>query len=279
MSKREPPKKGFQELKLEKPAPQQQPEKPAPPPPPPPPKAPPPPEDDETLFRAAVEKGPPPQQKKARAGGGFNMPFKGLKLDAPPPPAPKGPPPKPPEPKRPPPSPTEEEELFAQAMAGVERLKNRGTAPDPTAPEIRVIDDEAEALAQLAELVSGQGEFDISDSDEFIEGSAPDLDRRVLRALKRGDYAVQGRLDLHGMTRVEAREAVEQFLTNSRRDGKRCVLLVHGRGLNSKDQIPVLKEQLKVWLNRGRIARGVLAFATARPHDGGAGALYVLLRR
>lgn len=277
MAKREPPKKGFQGIELQKPAPQQEPEKPAPPAPPKP-KAPPPPEDDAALFRAAVEKGPPPQQKKSRSGG-FHMPFKGLKLAEPPAPPPKGPPPKRPEPKRPPPTPSEEEELFAQAMAGVERLRNRGTAPDPTAPEIRAIDDEAEALAQLAELVSGEGEFDISDSHEFIEGSAPDLDKRVLRALKRGDYAVQGHLDLHGMTRVEAREAVEQFLTTSRRAGKRCVLIVHGRGLNSKDQIPVLKEQLKMWLNQGRIGRGVLAFATARPHNGGAGALYVLLRR
>ena len=57
------------------------------------------------------------------------------------------------------------------------------------------------------------------------------------------------------------------------------MLIVHGRGLNSKDQVPVLKERLKIWLARGRAAHVVLAFATARPCDGGAGALYVLLRR
>jgi DNA-nicking Smr family endonuclease len=54
---------------------------------------------------------------------------------------------------------------------------------------------------------------------------------------------------------------------------------VHGRGLNSKDQIPVLKDAVRLWLARGRIAKSVLAFATARPTDGGAGAVYVLLRR
>ena len=63
------------------------------------------------------------------------------------------------------------------------------------------------------------------------------------------------------------------------RDGYRCVLVVHGRGLNSKDQIPVLKEHMKSWLARGRTGRHVLAFTSARQHDGGAGALYVLLRR
>jgi DNA-nicking Smr family endonuclease len=57
------------------------------------------------------------------------------------------------------------------------------------------------------------------------------------------------------------------------------VLIIHGRGRRSKDQIPVLKERLKVWLSRGRVGRGVLAFCTARPADGGAGALYVLLRK
>ena len=99
-------------------------------------------------------------------------------------------------------------------------------------------------------------------------------------ALRRGDYAVQGHLDLHGMTSADAKDAVDRFLNESRRVGKRCVLIVHGRGLNAKDQIPVLKERLRVWLQqRGRIGRSVLAFATARPHDGGAGAVYVLLRR
>ena len=61
--------------------------------------------------------------------------------------------------------------------------------------------------------------------------------------------------------------------------GWRCVLIVHGRGLHSKDQVPVLKAQLKTWLNQKRIGQMVLAFATARPQDGGAGAVYVLLRR
>ena len=210
--------------------------------------------------------------------GGFNSPFRGLKLQKPATPAADRKPPARAT-QRQPSSQQDEAALFLEAMAGVDRLRERGSAPEPSFRPMQIIDDDAEALARLAELVSGEGPFDIADSDEFIEGGAADLDRRVLQALRRGDFAIQGHLDLHGMSKVEARDAVEQFLAASRRDGKRCVLLVHGRGLNSKDQIPVLKEQLQVWLKRGRIARGVLAFATARPHDGGAGALYVLLRR
>jgi DNA-nicking Smr family endonuclease len=81
------------------------------------------------------------------------------------------------------------------------------------------------------------------------------------------------------MTAEEARGAVDRFLAAAVTAGHRCVLIVHGRGHNSKDQTPVLKERLKVWLARGRAARIVLAFTTARPCDGGGGALYVLLRR
>ena len=81
------------------------------------------------------------------------------------------------------------------------------------------------------------------------------------------------------MTRDVARQTVENFMLRARRENLRCVLIVHGRGLNSKDKIPVLKLLLHNWLERGRIARSVLAFCTARPHDGGAGAVYVLLRR
>jgi len=100
-----------------------------------------------------------------------------------------------------------------------------------------------------------------------------------LRRLKAGDFAVADHLDLHGLRREPARDAVEQFIARSRAAGKRCVLIVHGKGLNSKDHIPVLKLHLQGWLSRGRIGRNILAFSTARPHDGGTGAVYVLLRR
>jgi len=219
---------------------------------------------------------PPPPKKKAE---GFNTPFKGLKLETPKPEPKARPAPPPPPRKKPAPRADDEADLFMSAMDGVMPITNRGQPAGPPVINPRIVDENAEALARLSELVSGQGPFDISDSDEFIEGGAPNIDERLMQSLRRGDFAVQGHLDLHGMTRVEAREAVEQFLHTARREGKRCVLLVHGRGLNSKDQIPVLKENLKVWLNRGRIGREVLAFATARPHDGGAGAVYVLLRR
>ena len=191
--------------------------------------------------------------------------------------------PKPPPPKEPEPPELSDEELFRQEMFGISPLAAAGSGRDrPREQEREVLirqSDEAEAYAQLSDLVAGLGTFDISDSDEYIEGLASGLDRRLLARLRRGDYAVQGHVDLHGLTREEARIQVDSFLHDSRLRGRRCILIIHGRGLNSKDQIPVLKEALRVWLTRGRIARHVLCFATARPTDGGAGAVYVLLRR
>jgi DNA-nicking Smr family endonuclease len=172
-------------------------------------------------------------------------------------------------------------EVFAREMRGVAQLPrdNYVAPPREVAAAAPPRDEEAEVMAALADLVSGRSVFDLTASDEYIEGLAQGLDRGLLKKLRQGQFAVQAHLDLHGKTRALAREAVEAFVVDSRQRGRRCVLIVHGRGLNSKDQIPVLKEGLKVWLARGRIARSVLGFCTARPVDGGAGAVYVLLRR
>jgi DNA-nicking Smr family endonuclease len=136
-----------------------------------------------------------------------------------------------------------------------------------------------DAVDALRALVSGEAPFDLSDSDEFVEGWIGGLDHKVVMKLRRGEFAVQGHLDLHGLKRDDAKHAVEEFIRASRLGGKRCVLLVHGRGLHSKDNVPVLKEAVRGWLATNRFSRHVLAFATARPADGGAGALYVLLRK
>jgi DNA-nicking Smr family endonuclease len=221
--------------------------------------------------------GPPKKKDENFHNNPFKDAMKALQKKAPEPPKAKAPPPPPPKKK-----PAREEDdasLFYAAMDGVHQLTNRGEAPVPNPRLPEIIDENAEALAQLSELVAGQGVFDMADSEEFIEGGSPGTDRNLLRALRRGDFSIQGRLDLHGMTQAEAKETVDRFLMESRRASRRCVLIVHGRGLHSKDQVPVLKAQLKTWLSQKRIGQLVLAFATARPQDGGAGAVYVLLRR
>jgi DNA-nicking Smr family endonuclease len=195
--------------------------------------------------------------------------------------APARPAPPPPLPAQRPAAPASDDDLWASATSGVERLEDpHGTVgpPPPAAPQ-PFRDPDLDALEELRALVQGDRPFDLADSDEFVEGWVAGLDHGVVRRLRRGDYAVQGHLDLHGMTKDEAKHGVEAFLKGARNAGKRCVLLVHGRGLHSKDQVPVLKEALRTWLVTARFGKHVLAFATARPQDGGAGAVYVLLRK
>lgn len=195
-------------------------------------------------------------------------------------PAPKRAPPPPPPPPTATPEPSEGE-LWERATAGARPPpgSERVGPPRPPVPSERVWHPDLDAIDELRALVSGAAPFDLADSDEFIEGRVAGLDANVLRKLRRGEYAVQGHVDLHGLMRDEAKGAVEEFLRASRSAGKRCVLVVHGRGIHSKDQLPVLKDALKTWLATARFARHVLAFASARPVDGGGGAIYVLLRR
>jgi len=172
---------------------------------------------------------------------------------------------------------------FRRAMADVTRLaagENRVDAPAPALERPRTsVDEESEALAALSDLVAGGGVLDVSDSREYVEGSVVGLDPRILRRLRRGEFAYQAMLDLHGLTAAEGRTAVQRFVDDARTVGHRAVLIVHGRGLNSRGQTPVLKEGLKQWLAQGRVSRSILAFTSARPADGGTGAVYVLLRR
>ncbi|MEM8982222.1 MAG: Smr/MutS family protein [Pseudomonadota bacterium] len=101
-----------------------------------------------------------------------------------------------------------------------------------------------------------------------------DVSERTLKRLARGDYRIQGEIDLHGMTAVEAREALAEFISTARRDGISAVRVVHGKGLGSGPRGPVLKAAVNRALRRNA---AVLAFVSARLVDGGTGALYVLL--
>jgi DNA-nicking Smr family endonuclease len=173
---------------------------------------------------------------------------------------------------------------FLEALADVEPLsgtkKKITKVPDPNIkPAHPAGNDELEALAHLSDLVSGHTEIDISFTDEYIEGSVTGFSQKLMQQLKKGQFPVQDYVDLHGLTKQDAETRVRDFLIQSYRLGLRCVLIVHGRGLNSEDHIPVLKKRLPLWLNRGPINKIVLAFSTARSYDGGAGAVYVLLKR
>ena len=184
-----------------------------------------------------------------------------------------------------PPAEPGDRELFADAMQGVRRLKSDSFVPEPTDPR-QVVNSvrqsvqrqNREVIEALTALVRGKAQFDITCTGEYLEGHAVELDPRTMTKLKAGEFTVQAHLDLHGYTRQAAEQAITSFLLSSHALGHRVVLVIHGRGLKSS-QGPVIKEQLIRWLTTGSRSHLVLAFCSARPCDGGTGALYILLKK
>ncbi len=183
-----------------------------------------------------------------------------------------------------PPAPENEEDLFSQAMSGVRRMDGvsagrqvaasaRAVTPPPPA------DPDAEVTARLMDLVAGRVEFELEFTDEYVQGFVKGTDQKVFRQLKAGSYSPEGHQDLHGLNAEQAYETLVTFVREKYFQGKRCLLVIPGRGINSPGGMPVLKQELKSWLTRDPLKRVVLAFCTAQPRHGGAGALYVLLRQ
>ncbi len=172
-------------------------------------------------------------------------------------------------------------EAFAEAMAGVDRIQWRhGAASSPAASEPPVFPDPEYVEERLfQEAVGSEAAPPILDHPEYIEGWVGVAGQRFLPQLRAGVYSIQGSIDLHGLTRDEAREAVEGFIFRMSRERSCCVRIVHGRGINSPSDKAVLKEQLQRWLVTRRMSRHVVAYASAPHSDGGVGAIYVLLRR
>jgi DNA-nicking Smr family endonuclease len=120
--------------------------------------------------------------------------------------------------------------------------------------------------------------FEIVRSGERSEGLARGIDRKHLVRLRRGEWPVERRLDLHGLVAAQARRMLADELRDAFASGDRCLLVVHGRGLHSEAG-PVLRDGVIGWLTTPPLAAQVMAFASALPRDGGPGASYVLLRR
>lgn len=169
-----------------------------------------------------------------------------------------------------------EQNLFARAVGPAQPLRPHGRVvhapvPPPTAPRQRERDEQA----VLREAISD--EIDTSTllhTDERLSFRRPGIGPDVPPKLRRGHWAVQAQIDLHGLRTEQAREALGQFLREAQRAGLRCVRVVHGKGLGSPGRAPVLKSKVQGWLIQ---KQEVLAFAQARPLEGGAGALMVLL--
>ena len=172
-----------------------------------------------------------------------------------------------------------DEALFEFAMKDVKSL-GWSAVPLHTRPpmEIQPQDDEQNALRVLGEFVR-EGNIELENTAEYIEGSVHPHGRLYLDDLRSGRFSVQAHLDLHGLNLQEARFILEEFLLESVRSGFSCVRVIHGRGRHSHKYYPVLKENIQRWLCSRRMSRRVIAYTSARRCDGGGGAVYVLLRK
>ena len=114
---------------------------------------------------------------------------------------------------------------------------------------------------------------------ELDHGSSPGVDKSTATRLKKGRQPIEGRLDLHGMTQAEAHPALDSFVENAYRSGKRAVLVITGKGTRADGSIGVLRQAVPRWLNQAPNRARILAFSHATAKDGGEGALYVLIKR
>lgn len=168
-------------------------------------------------------------------------------------------------------------ELFRRAIGDVAPLPKPNKAelspPRPLPIANQHLADEQAALEE-----SWSDEFNVDtllDTDEALSYARSNIGQDTLRKLRRGQWVIQSQLDLHGLRREEAREALAEFLRQAVKRGIRCVRIIHGKGLGSVNKEPVLKNKVRNWLIQ---KEEVIAFCQARAADGGAGALVVLLK-
>jgi DNA-nicking Smr family endonuclease len=180
--------------------------------------------------------------------------------------------------KKPPVVPAHADDLdFRSAMRDVVPL-NRGrrvehSRPRPSPLPLQRLRDERAVLAESLHATASP-DTGVATGEELVY-VRPGVPTTVLRKLRRGHWVIQDEFDLHGMTAAEARMATADFLQECMQRGTRCVRIIHGKGLRSRNRMPVLKRKLSHWLV---LRDEVLAYCEARPADGGSGAVVVLLR-
>lgn len=173
----------------------------------------------------------------------------------------------------------EDSELFRQEMGNVRPLRHdkiilRRAPAKPVRPMTH--HHRPEQPYSLHNEFSDKIDVDTLETSDEMLFVRPGMQHGVLRKLRRGQFSMNGQLDLHGMTVPEARQALSYFLQTSQSRGAQCVSVIHGKGYGSQHKQPVLKNKVNSWLQQHD---GVLAFCSAQLADGGTGAVYVLLKR
>ena len=167
--------------------------------------------------------------------------------------------------------------LFANSIGVVKPLSSQPKALTKTLPPEPIpVQRQRDEQAVMRESLSD--EFDVGtllDVDDALSFRRPGIGLDVTKKLRQGVWSIQRQVDLHNLRTEQARDALGAFIREAHKLGLRCVRVVHGKGLGSPGKEPVLKAKVKSWLIQ---KQEVLAFVQAKPAEGGAGALVVLLK-
>ncbi|MBI4006652.1 MAG: Smr/MutS family protein [Gammaproteobacteria bacterium] len=167
-------------------------------------------------------------------------------------------------------------DLFRRNIGSVNRIKHDRVVLNSQKPPPVPVQSRAEDQAVIQKLAMSPFAVEEVECGDELLFKRPGIQQQILRKLRRGQFAVEKVLDLHGMTVKEAKVALIRFLADCRTEGCRCVRIIHGKGHGSINRQPILKNKLNQWLQR---QQDVLAFTSARLVDGGTGAVYVLIKR
>ena len=168
----------------------------------------------------------------------------------------------------------DDDRIFREAMRGVRRMREPADRPAPSRPRALARFARADTDAVLRESLAAPADASLLESADELCFARPGTARAELKRLRSGQYAMQAAIDLHGLSRAAAHAELRDFIGASAAAGLRCVRVIHGKGRRSGARGPVLKRLVDHWL---RCMEAVAAFASARPVDGGTGAVYVLL--
>lgn len=166
--------------------------------------------------------------------------------------------------------------LFRNTVGPVVPVKDDKVLPTHTKPPpvpMKTMEEDKLVLAELQDGMLDPAELETGDELIFKRDG---IQNRVFTRLRKGEFSTEAQIDLHGMTVEVARETLKRFLAECRDRHRKCVKIIHGKGIGSKNGKPVIKNKVNVWLQR---RDDVLAFCSARPVDGGTGAIYVLLKK
>ena len=165
-------------------------------------------------------------------------------------------------------------DLLAHVFRDVQPLPGRKTT---NSPPIKFGTRKLSSSASPVLKTQGESSHDTK-LPNIQHGDAPGLDKRTAQRLRRGKINVEAQLDLHGFKQDEAHMALNRFLTQSSNVGRRCVLVITGKGALSQGG-GVLRKMVPLWLNENTNRKFVLSFTYSTPADGGTGAIYILLKR